>query len=119
MRKGFSMKNVLLSSLISVFIASGAWAQAGSETAGSGGASGGASAGASGGGAGAAAGAAAGGAAAGGAAAAGAAAATGALRKSDQGSADLPSAEAASQRGETTSFPAGGRTPECPVITCI
>lgn len=49
MRKGFSMKNVLISSLISVFIASGAWAQAGSEAAGSGGASGGASAGASGG----------------------------------------------------------------------
>ena len=35
------MKNVLLSTLISVFIASGAWAQAGSGTAGSGGASGG------------------------------------------------------------------------------
>ena len=49
LRKGLSMKNVLLSSLISVFIASGAWAQAGSESAGSGGASGGASAGASGG----------------------------------------------------------------------
>ena len=43
------MKNVLLSSLISMFIASGAWAQAGSGTASSGGASGGASAGASGG----------------------------------------------------------------------
>ena len=65
------MKNVLISSLISVFIASGAWAQAESGTAGSGGASAGASGGAyAGAGAGAAAG---GGAAAAGAAAAGAA----------------------------------------------